>query len=411
MRSFVPPAVARPPGSGDDRRHDVACRHRAPPSIVREALHRLFLGEHVARRAPIAAPLVDPPQSRRDRAIRRVLECRIERRPHRETALVQPFRAVARLEMLADFLEEVRGDGRRLPRLAADDDRSGFRFFRLFGGDEAFGGHAIERVVAPPDGRVHVHVGALPHVALDDPAEHGGFLERHVLGRFREIQARGGLDAVGVVAPVHLVREHRQDLALRVPLLDLNRHDRFANLAFEADLSFVEADRLGQHDPGELLRQGAGPGRARRAAADAIGHELEHVARHRDRDAGDAQAEVRIEVAVFRGNDRHPQVRRDLVVADHEPAFDREVADALPVGAVDAGDRARVVVVERRNLRQVARVGEDHAGERAQPRRRQEQGGNDRVAGEADDVVGQGSSVVSQQSSRRPRVTVTLCDA
>jgi hypothetical protein len=58
-----------------------------------------------------------------------------------------------------------------------------------------------------------------------------------------------------------------------------------------------------------------------------------------------------IELGVFGGDDRLPQNRIDVVVADDDAALRRELADQLTLRGIHARDRARRVVVERRDLR------------------------------------------------------------
>ena len=125
----------------------------------------------------------------------------------------------------------------------------------------------------------------------------------------------------------------------------------------------------------ELLRDRAGAG----ALAG------EHVLDGRDDDARDAQAEVLLEVGVLGGDDRLPQHRRHVVVADDDAALGGELADHLAVAREEAGDRVRLVVVERADLGQVVGVGEEHAAERAEQRGDQEQGDEDRLLRHADD--------------------------
>ena len=107
-----------------------------------------------------------------------------------------------------------------------------------------------------------------------------------------------------------------------------------------------------------------------------------------DDDAPDVDAEVPVELGVLGRDDRLPQQRVDVVVADDDAALGGELADHLAVARVDARDRARRVVVERRDLRQVAGVGEEHAAEDAEHRRDDEQRDDAGVAGDADDDVG-----------------------
>jgi hypothetical protein len=110
-----------------------------------------------------------------------------------------------------------------------------------------------------------------------------------VLRRLAEVEPRGRLDAVRAVAEVDLVAVQREDLALRVALLDLDGEDRLLDLALPGLL--VGEEQVAR----ELLRQRA------RAAGLAP---LEDVLDQRDDDARDAEAEVLIELGVLGGLDR-----------------------------------------------------------------------------------------------------------
>ena len=182
----------------------------------------------------------------------------------------------------------------------------------------------------------------------------------------------GRLDPVRAVAEVHVVAVEGEDLALRVALLDLDREDRFLDLPLPR---LVERQ---EQVPGELLRQRA---RARALAVD-------DVARRRDDDARDAQAEMAVEPRILRRHDGLPQRHRDVVVADDDAPLRRELADDVAVERLEARDRARCVVVERGDLRQVVAVREQQAGDRAGDRREDEQRDDAGAAGKADDETG-----------------------
>ena len=144
------------------------------------------------------------------------------------------------------------------------------------------------------------------------------------------------------------------------------------------DFSLCEAELLL-----EVARQLLGE-RARALRAPA----LDDVGDRRDDDAPDVDAEVAIEFRVLGGDDGLAQERVDLVVADDDAALGRELADHLAAARVDAGDGARRVVVERRDLRQIAGIREQHAAEHAEHRRDDEQRDEAGVAGDFDDVCG-----------------------
>ena len=242
-----------PPERDDHRRHDVAnANRRFQRSCWNVSIVEPF-GDDVPARLAEAATLVHLSQAGVERRLGRTLKIGVERRVDREAALVQPLRAVALLEMLPDVFQEERREGIR-HRPAARDDR---RLLGLIGArlrDEPFFRHPLQRVVPAPARRVGVDVWALPRRPLDDPGEQRRFLERQVLCRLPEIQARRGFGAVRPVAPRNVIAVEREDLALRVALLDLNRQERFLDLAVQRLL--VGQEQIAR----QLLRQRAGAG-------------------------------------------------------------------------------------------------------------------------------------------------------
>jgi hypothetical protein len=100
---------------------------------------------------------------------------------------------------------------------------------------------------------------------------------------------------------------------------------------------------------------------------------------------------MRIESGVFGGDDRLPEVRRNVVVPDNEAALDGKIANQLAVRRVDARDRVGVVAVEGRNFRKIAGLGEEHATQNAGHRGHDKQGDEDGVSREANNVMRHGS--------------------
>ena len=204
------------------------------------------------------ASLVDAAQAAVDGVVGGLLQPQVERGAHRQPAFVQRLGAVAGFEVLAHFFEEVR---RRagLGRSASPSTTIGFCLAcsAAVGGDEAFVGHAIERVVAAAAGRLRIHERALPDVALDDAGDGRRLFERQLLGRLAEVQLRRRLHAVGAVAEVDLVAIHREDLGLRVALLDLDGDERLLDLALPRAVAGREADVGGEQVARQLLGERA----------------------------------------------------------------------------------------------------------------------------------------------------------
>ena len=69
---------------------------------------------------------------------------------------------------------------------------------------------------------------------------------------------------------------------------------------------------------------------------------------------------------VLGGDDRLPQHRRHVVVADDHAALDREFANLLTVAREQARDGVWTVVVEGADLRQVAGIREQNAAQGAE---------------------------------------------
>ena len=131
--------------------------------------------------------------------------------------------------------------------------------------------------------------GLCADVALKDAGNQRRLLERQVLRRFREVEVRRGLHAVGAVAEIHLVAVHREDLFLRVPLLDLDREDRFLDFA---------------RPPFSSLRKSLRVSCCVSVLAPAAFRRSDQVLDGGQDDVGNAQAEVLKKVIVLGSEDR-----------------------------------------------------------------------------------------------------------
>ena len=179
------------------------------------------------------------------------------------------------------------------------------------------------------------------------------------------------------MAEIHLVAVDGEDFLLRVALLDLDGENRLAYFSLERFL-VGEAELL-LEVAGQLLGEGTGALRA---------PPLHDVGQRRDRDAPDVHAEMAIELGVLGRDDGLAQHGVDVVVADDDTPLRGELADDLAVGRQHTRDRARRVVVERRHLRQVARIGEENAAQDPEHGRNDEQRRDSGAANDLDDVGG-----------------------
>ena len=183
------------------------------------------------------------------------------------------------------------------------------------------------------------------------------------------------------MAEVHLIAVEGENLVLGVALLNPDREERFLDLAFPRLL--VGQKQLAR----ELLRQRAGA--ARFPPLDDVFHERGH-------DPRNAEADVLLELVVLCGHDRLPQVGRDRLVGDDLTPLDRELADHLTAGSVHPRDGAWRVVVQRRDLGEIAGVREDDARRDSEKRRDEEERNEAGVAREPDDVCSHDGADCSQ---------------
>jgi hypothetical protein len=189
------------------------------------------------------------------------------------------------------------------------------------------------------------------------------------------------------VSEVDLVGVEGEDLALRVAPLELDGDEPFLHLALETLEARAHEDAVAhvlaqEHVARELLGDGAG---ATAAAEPSVRSRVQHVAEAGHDDARDAQAEMLFELGVFLGDDGLPEPRGHVLVADDDAAFGRELGHGTAIRRQQTRDRVRLVVVERRDLRQIVAVGEQHAAEAAEAGGEHEQSGNHRPARNAHD--------------------------
>ena len=218
--------------------------------------------------------------------------------------------------------------------------------------------HAVQHDVAPRERPWRVQDGRIARSA-DQSRQQGGFRQRQLAHGLSEIIFRGGFKSVIAVGQINLIAVHRENLLLGVVALDLDGQQRFLNLAAHAAVGAVQKQRAGQ-----LHRQRAG------AFGDAM---REKISPGRAGHAREIHSPVLVEVLVLGGEDGVLQDRRNLLVGQQDAALQCEAADNLAVIGVEFGDDVRAEIFQGANLREIARIDKQQAGQRADGDRGQQQ--------------------------------------
>ena len=195
---------------------------------------------------------------------------------------------------------------------------------------------------------------------------------RQLPHRLAEIIFRRRFEPVIPRTQINLIAVHRENLFFRVMPLDLDRQNRFFNLALQAAVRTVQEKSARQ-----LHRQCAGALR-QAVVGDVVPGGLQY--------ARNVHAPVLFEVLVFGSEDRVFQNFGNLPVGEQNPPLQCEGADGLPIIRIQLGNHIRPVILQRVNFRQIARVHKQQPHRRAQPDRadhqkRKRQPAKNRVAG------------------------------
>ena len=219
----------------------------------RELLHRT---------APALA-LVELDQAIDQHLARHHLKLRIERGADRKAALVQRLLAVLLIDPAADLFGEIfGGEDVRAGRARRDGQRLLLGLLGIRPLDDAGDLHLVDDVVAPLDRALALAERIELARRLRQRREIGRLRHGQFVHRLVEIDQRGRGNAVGAKAEIDLVEIELEDLLLGIGALDLEREQRFLDLALERDL-------VGQKEVlGDLLGDGRG---ALRTAARAVG--------------------------------------------------------------------------------------------------------------------------------------------
>ena len=177
--------------------------------------------------APAVAAVVGV-QAVADGLIGGALHVDVERGVDAQAALVHRFRAVGGFQILANLLDEIRG------QVLRGDCRcrpSGVFLAASSSAGVIFPSSAMRSSTRLRRARARAR---MQDRRIARPANHSGeqrgFLQRQLADGFAEIKLRGGFKAVIAVGQINLIAVHRENLLLGVVALDLKRQQRFLNL-------------------------------------------------------------------------------------------------------------------------------------------------------------------------------------
>ena len=158
--------------------------------------------------------------------------------------------------------------------------------------------HLREHRIAALQGALRVEHRVVVAVALEHADQRGAFEHVEAVSGFVEVGARGHFDAVRVVEKRHRVQIGFEDLALGVKRFDLERGDRFLQLAREglraADLVRIKIAR-------ELLGD-------RRSTLAVAGKGMQRSGPG----ASPVETVMLVEAVIFGGDERVDHIRRDF---------------------------------------------------------------------------------------------------
>src|SRR3990172_7478239 len=137
---------------------------------------------------------------------------------------------------------------------------------------------------------------------VGDAGEHRRLGQRQVFGALGEVALSGRLSPVGEVPVVYLVQIPLKDLVVAVLALQLQRDDRFLDLAFRLAIEALLAVDIDVLD--QLLCD-----RAATAALEQSGPEGREVLPGRAGQAGEVHAGVAVEAGVLRGDGSADEIR------------------------------------------------------------------------------------------------------
>src|SRR5437763_937939 len=114
-----------------------------------------------------------------------------------------------------------------------DGERLLLRLFAFLGFEVAILDHAIEHVIAPLDRALALPERMIIVRSLGERRQISSLGRGELMHRLVEVKERRGRNTVGAEPEINFVEIELEDLVLRVGALDLQRQQRFLDLALE----------------------------------------------------------------------------------------------------------------------------------------------------------------------------------
>ena len=268
------------------------------------------------------------------------LHARVEGGVDLQAAVVEVVAVVLAplLEMLGDGLAEVESLA-VVVLLDAIVEQDGFLAKGVVAGFRQVAAlhHVAQHQIATLQAVVGMRDGVVGRCGLEHSHEHGSLFQLEVLRRGVEVGLAGRLDAEGIRAEVDGVGIHRQNLFLRIEVLELERHQPLLGLRDEHAHAGNAAQRTAgilrahlEHVLCQLLRDGGG----------STGIVMQNGVLGGGKHADGVDAEVAVEAFVLRVDEHAPEVGVHLLVFHRSAVLAEVLAYHHAVGTIDFGGLA-----------------------------------------------------------------------
>ncbi len=212
--------------------------------------------------------------------------------------------------------------------------------------------HLVDDPVAAAHCAFRMAIGIVVVGCFRQGCEEGCLRNREFAYRLVEIGECGLCHAVGAAPKIDVVEIELENAVLGVGLVDPQREDRFAQLAFN------RAVRRQEEILGDLLRD-------RRAADHApAGTVIGKIGQERRGDARNVDTGMEVEILILGRKECLADTRGNRADRQEKPAFAREFSDHRTVARIEAGGDRGFPVRERAVIGQVSRQRRDDRGRR-----------------------------------------------